>query len=171
MAEKDILENNSTLDKLKNQFGAEILKSEIFGNQLAVIVKRDRIVELMKFLKEDPELSYDFLVDLTAIDYLTMEKSPRFQVVYHLRSMKYNRRVRIKVPVSESDCKIPTVCGLWKAANWLERETHEMYGIAFENHPDLRKLLMPATYEYFPLRKDYPLHGKGERELILPEGS
>jgi len=125
----------------------------------------------MKFLKEDTELVYDFLADVTAVDYLKMEKSPRFQVVYNLRSMKHNRRVRIKVPVPENDCKIESVSGLWKTANWMEREVYEMYGITFENHPDLRKLLMPEAYEYFPLRKDYPLRGKGERDVVLPEGS
>jgi NADH-quinone oxidoreductase subunit C len=171
MTEKDILENNPTLDKLKSQFGGEILKTEIFQNQLAVIVRRDRILELMKYLKEDADLSYDFLVDITAVDYLNLEKSPRFQVVYHLRSTKYGRRVRIKVPLSENDCKIATMSGLWKTANWLERETCEMYGIVFEDHPDPRKLLLPETYQYYPLRKDYPLRGKGEREIILPEGS
>jgi NADH-quinone oxidoreductase subunit C len=171
MAEKSISQDNPTPDKLKDQFGAEILKLETFRNELTVIVRRDRIPDIMRFLKEDPELSYDLLVDITAVDYLKMEKSPRFQVVYHLRSMKFNRRVRVKVPLSENDCKISSLCELWKSANWLERETYEMYGIAFENHPDLRRLLIPETYEYYPLRKDYPLRGKGEREIVLPEGS
>lgn len=164
-------ENNSTIEKLKSRFGADILKTEVFRNQLSVVVKRDNILNVMRLLKDDAELAYDFLVDLTAVDYLKMEKSPRFEVVYNLRSMKHNRRVRIKVPVPENDCKTESVCGIWKTANWMEREAYEMYGIKFENHPDLRKLLMPETYEYYPLRKDYPLRGKGERDVVLPEGS
>lgn len=167
----DKIENNPTAEKLKSKFGADILKTEVFRNQHAIIVKRERILDVMKFLKDDADLAYDFLADLTAVDYLKMEKSPRFQVVYNLRSMKHNRRVRIKVPVPENDCKIESVSALWNTANWMEREVHEMYGITFENHPDLRKLLMPETYEYFPLRKDYPLRGKGERDVVLPEGS
>lgn len=167
----DVAANNPTAEKLKSKFGSDILKTENFRNQLALTVKRERILEVMKFLKEDADLSYDFLVDLTAVDYLKMEKSPRFEAVYHLRSMKFNRRVRIKVPVPENDCKIESVCALWHTANWMEREAHEMYGIVFENHPDLRRLLIPETYEHFPLRKDYPLRGKGERDVVLPEGS
>ena len=164
-------ENNPTVEKLKSRFGADILKTEVFRNQLSMVVKRDNILNVMRLLKDDAELAYDFLADLTAVDYLKMEKNPRFEVVYNLRSMKHNRRVRIKVPVPENDCKIESVCGIWKTANWMEREAHEMYGIVFENHPDLRKLLMPETYQYYPLRKDYPLRGKGERDVVLPEGS
>lgn len=163
--------NNPTSEKLKSKFGADILKTEVFRGQHLAIVKRERILDVMKFLKEDPALEYDFLADLTAVDYLKMEQSPRFQVVYNLRSMKHNRRFRVKVPVPENDCRIETVNGLWKTAAWLEREVYEMYGITFDNHPDLRKLLMPEAYEYFPLRKDYPLRGRGERDVVLPEGS
>jgi NADH-quinone oxidoreductase subunit C len=167
----DEKENSIVAGKLKAAFGTEILKTESFRNQLTFVVKRERILDIMKFLKEDAEMAYDFLVDLTAVDYLKMEKNPRFEVVYNLRSMKYHRRLRIRVPVSENDCRIESMCGLWKSANWMERETSEMYGIAFENHPDLRKLLMPETFQHFPLRKDFPLRGKGERDVILPEGS
>lgn len=169
MAQKQ--ENNPTADKLKAAFGAEILKTESFQNQLTFIVKRERIADIMKFLKEEADLAYDFLVDLTVVDYLKMEKSPRFEVVYHLRSMKHNRRVRIKAPVSENDCRIETMSGLWKTAVWMEREAAEMYGMTFNNHPDPRKLLLPDTFQHFPLRKDYPLRGKGERDVVLPEGS
>lgn len=165
------IENNPTAEKLKSKFGSDILKTEVFRGQHSAVVKRERILDVMKYLKEDTELAYDFLADLTAVDYLKMEKSPRFQVVYNLRSMKHNRRVRVKVPVPENDCKIESMCGLWKTANWMEREAFEMYGITFENHPDLRKLLMPEAYEYFPMRKDYPVRGKGERDAVLPEGS
>lgn len=169
MTEK--IENNPTVEKLKSKFGADVLKTENFRNQIAVTVKRERILDVMRFLKEDAELSYDYLADMTVVDYLKMEKSPRFEAVYNLRSMKHQRRLRIKSPVPEHDCKIESMSGLWKTADWMEREASEMYGMTFENHPDLRKLLMPETFQHFPLRKDYPLRGKGERDVILPEGS
>ncbi|MCB0831873.1 MAG: NADH-quinone oxidoreductase subunit C [Bacteroidetes bacterium] len=157
------------VEKLKSLFETEILKHELFRDALTVIVKRDRILDLMKHLKEVQ--GYDMLVSLTAVDYLKMEKSPRFAVVYHLRAMKTGQRVRIKVPISENDSKIESLTSLWKVANWLEREAWEMYGIEFLNHPDMRRLLTPDTFTNYPLRKDYPLRGKGEREVILPEGT
>ncbi len=162
---------NSTVEKLKSKFGEAILKTEEFRKDITVFVKREQILDVMEFLKSDAELSYDFLIDITAVDYLRMEKNPRFQMVYNLRSTKYNQRIRVKVPLSESDLKISTLAGLWKGAAWLEREVYEMYGVSFENHPDLRRLLIPDSFKHFPLRKDYPLRGKGEREIILPEGS
>jgi len=163
--------DNPTLDKLKSSFGSEIVKSAIFRDELTVIVKRDRIMDIMKFLRDDTDLAYDMLVDETAVDYLKMDLRPRFQVVFHLRSFRYNRRIRIKVPIAETDCHIESMCALWRSANWFEREIFEMYGITFDHHPDLRRLLIPDTFTDFPLRKDYPLRGKGERDVILPEGS
>ncbi len=148
-----------------------VLKTDVFRNQMTIFIRRKDVLNVMTFLKNDPKLHFDFLSDLTAVDYLAMEKSPRFQVVYNLRSMKHGHRVRIKVPVPENDCRTESVVSLWKSANWLERETYEMYGITFDHHPDLRKLLMPEAFKDFPLRKDYPLRGKGEREALLPEGS
>lgn len=169
--EKNILENNPTLDAVKSKFGESLLKSEVFRNELTLYIKRESIAEIMAFLKNDSDLAYDMLNDVTVVDGLIMEKNPRFQVVYHLRSTKYNRRLRIKAPVPENDCKIATVSHLWKLADWAEREAYEMYGVTFEGHPDLRRLLTPASFTNFPLRKDYPLRGKGERDVILPEGS
>lgn len=164
-------DNDLTLNKLKSKFGASILRSDVFRSERTIHVQKDVIADVLRYLKEDPELGYDMLVDLTVVDYLKMEKSPRFQVVYHLRSMAKGRRVRIKAPVSEKDCTIASVSGLWKSANWMEREAYEMYGVVFDQHPDLRRLLTPETFKDFPLRKDYPLRGKGERDVVLPEGS
>lgn len=160
-----------TADPIKNAFPDAVLKTEIFRDQLVVFIQRDRLLEIMTWLKNDPIMDYDFLVDLTAVDYSKIDKSPRFQVVYNLRSMKQGQRLRVKVPVPENDCRVDSVYPLWKSANWMEREAHEMYGIEFTGHPDLRRLLTPDTFSDYPLRKDYPLRGKGERELLLPEGS
>ncbi len=166
-----MVDKNLTAEKLKSQFGEAVLRTEEFRKELTVFVKREKMLDVLSFLRDDPEMLFDMFIDVTAVDYLKMEKNPRFQVVYHLRSLKHNQRIRVKVPVSESDLKIPSIHTLWKGAAWCEREVYEMYGIIFEDHPDLRRLLIPETFTHFPLRKDYPLRGKGEREIILPEGS
>lgn len=166
------MQNNELISKrVRESFTEAVLKSEEFRGRLNLYIRRENISEVMTFLKNDPELLFDFLADLTAVDYLKTEKSPRFQVVYNLRSMKHGRRLTVKAPVPENDCRIESVVKLWNSANWLERETYEMYGITFDNHPDLRKLLMPEAFRDYPLRKDYPVRGKGEREALLPEGS
>lgn len=165
------MNNNPTAEKISARFGEDILKTETFRDELTVTVKKNRIVEIMTYLRDDADLKYDYLVDLTAVDFLKMDMRPRFHVVYHLRSMSFGRRVRIHVPVAENECTIASVCGLWRTANWAEREAYEMYGIIFDGHPDLRRLLIPDTFTDYPLRKDYPLRGKGEREIVLPEGS
>lgn len=158
------------IDKVSDRFKDALIRSETFRDDLTLLVKKENIVEVLKFLKEDPELFFNFLVDITAVDYLKMEKSPRFNVVYCLRSQKSGQRLIVKAPVSERDCKIETVTGVWRSANWPEREIFDMYGITVENHPDLKRLLMPYNYPGHPLRKDYPLRGRGEREVIQEEG-
>ena len=117
-------------------------------------VDRGRIVELLAFLRDTPELEFDMLSDLTAVDYLGEE--PRFEVVYHLYSLPRNQRLRIKARVPEDDCEIESVIEVWPAANWLEREVWDLYGIRFRGHPDLRRLLLYEEFEGHPLRKDYP---------------
>ncbi|MFZ0390993.1 MAG: NADH-quinone oxidoreductase subunit C [Calditrichia bacterium] len=122
---------------------------------------------MMKYLKTDSRLQFIYLTDITAVDFLKQEREPRFDVVYHLHSLSNNQRLRIKMSVSEDEPSIPTVSGVWKAALWLEREVYDMFGIVFEDHPDLRRILMPDMFDGFPLRKDYPLRGRGERDVVL----
>ncbi|NIS38608.1 NADH-quinone oxidoreductase subunit C [Candidatus Saccharibacteria bacterium] len=140
---------------------------EEFRDQLALKFDKERLLELMTFLKDDSELGFDYLTDITGVDYLKMEREPRFDVVYQLYSFDKNRRLRIKVGVDEDDLKVPSVASLWKAALWLEREAFEMFGFNFVDHPDLRRLLLPDIFDGHPLRKDYPLRGRGERDVIL----
>ena len=154
---------------VQQQFGEKILKTETFRGEDTVWVAKPDFLDLLNHLKD--QMGFDMLSDVTAVDYLKMEKKPRFQVVYHLRNMKKNQRIRIKVPLEEKECSIPSVYHVWKSALFPERETYEMYGITFENHPELKRLLTPETFTDYPLRKDYPLRGKGEREVLLPEGS
>lgn len=140
---------------------------EEFRGDLAARVSREQLTAFMKFLKENRDLNFDYLTDVTGVDYLNMEREPRFDVVYQLYSFKNNFRMRVKVGVPEDDLDVASMTPLWKAANWLEREAFEMYGFNFTGHPDLRRLLTPDVFEGHPLRKDYPLQGRGERDVIL----
>jgi NADH-quinone oxidoreductase subunit C len=113
------------------------------------------IVDVCRFLKG--EQRFVRLSSITAVDWTPSE--PRFEVVYNLHSLDRNERVRLKCWVLESECEIDSVTGVWRAANWYEREVFDMFGIRFRNHPDLRRILMPVDWEGYPLRKDYPVHG------------
>lgn len=146
-----------TLQLLKEQFPDKIIETHSFRGDDTAIVKKEAILEVLKFLKEDPRLKYNFLMDLAGVDYLTYKKDPRFEVVYHLYSLEYNRRVRIKAPVDEDDPVIDSVTPLWEAANWYEREVWDMFGIKFRGHPNLKRLLMYEEFVGHPLRKDYPI--------------
>jgi NADH-quinone oxidoreductase subunit C len=119
-----------------------------------VVVDAARIVEVMRFLRDTPEIEFDMLSDVTAVDYLG--EQPRFEMVYHLYSVGRNRRLRVKARVAEEAAEIDTLCDLWSSANWMEREVWDMYGIRFKGHPDLRRLLLYEEFEGHPLRKDYP---------------
>ena len=160
------------VQKVQEKYPDAILDVSDTRGELTITVRKDVIHELMAFLKGDSELAYNFLADVTAVDYSSMEDVlmkydyARFMVVYHLLSTTRKERLRIKVPVHEKEPSIPSMTSVWKVANWLERETYDMFGITFENHPDLRRILMPDDYEGHPLRKDYPLRGRGERETF-----
>ena len=127
-----------------------------FRGETTVIVDKERLRAVMTFMKENEETLYDLLVDLAGVD--TGSESPRFFVVYLLHSIKYNNRLRIKVPVAEG-AALDTVSDIWRAADWMEREVYDMFGITFNNHPDLRRILLPDDFVGHPLRKEYPLKG------------
>lgn len=158
------MQNSEIVDLLKQNFPKEILWVSIFRNDLTITIKRERVREILRFLKENPALDFDYLIDLTAVDYKG-SREPRFHVVYHLMSIKQTHRIRIKVEVPEEDCSIDSVSDLWATANWHERECFDMFGIVFKGHPDLRRILMPEDWEGYPLRKDYPVGSDlGEKE-------
>ena len=113
-----------------------------------------RIIEVLQLLRDDPELEFEMLTDVTAVDYLG--EVPRFEVVYHLYSVAKNHRVRIKARVAEDAPEIESAVALWPSANWMEREVWDLYGIRFRNHPDLRRILLYEQFDGHPLRKDYP---------------
>lgn len=150
------------LEKLAERFGDAVLSTHSkFGDDTAV-VRPERIVEICTFLRDDPDLLFDFAMDLTAVDYLGEE--PRFEVVYHLFSLEKKHRVRIKARVPEEDPVIDSVASVWPGMNWYEREAWDMYGIRFRNHPNLVRILMYEEFVGHPLRKDYP---KARRQPTL----
>src|ERR1041384_6582578 len=139
--------------KLKAQFDEAIGEASEFIGQLSVTVDGARIVEICDFLRSDAETSFNYLSDLTCVNYPDRRTAP-FEMVYNLFSIEANERVRLKVRTAGS---VDSVTGVWPAANWLEREVFDLFGIRFNNHPDLRRLLLPPDWEGHPLRKDYPL--------------
>ena len=143
------------VDRLKAKFGETVLAVSEFRGETTVVVKKEEIVAVCTFLKQ--ELGYNFLTDLCAIDYLG--QSPRFMMVYQLYNIGSHQRLRIKAAVEEGDGRIDTVSCVWATANWLERECYDLMGIVFNNHPDLRRILMPDDWVGHPLRKDYPVQG------------
>ena len=152
---------------MREKFGDESVRTGNAVDCESIIVEREAVLPFMTFLKNDPKLSFEFLVDVTAVDRLQLDEPIRFAVIYQLYSFKYNHRFTVSVPITEADPQIPSVVSVWPGANWLEREVYDMYGIIFENHPDLRRILMPDDFGSYPLRKDYPLHGKGERDNFV----
>lgn len=159
------MSDTSVIDKIKSAFSDSVLESHTFRGDQTVTVKKECIVELLKFLRDDPGLAFNFLMDITAVDY--MERKPvRFELVYHFYSLQYNLRVRIKAPVDEEDCSADTAVHLFKTANWYEREIWDLYGIKFKGHPNLKRILLYEGFRGHPLRKDYPINKR--QPLIGP---
>jgi NADH-quinone oxidoreductase subunit C len=149
-------------DVLKQQFGADALKFTEFRDNKRVIVPAERLYAVLECLKS--RCGFDMLVEVTAVDYLHYpDARDRFGVIYGLLNTQSGERVIVKVMLNEPDLTIPSAFPLWKGADWMEREVYDMYGIIFDGHPDLRRILMPPEFTSFPLRKDYPLRGKFER--------
>ncbi len=133
--------------------------------QLCVQVPADRLLEVMRFLYNDPRCAFEQLCDLTCVDYLNFPQArDRFAVIYSLLSLSREHRLWAKCYVNDPNPEVPSVVGIWKGAEWLEREVWDMFGIRFAGHPDLRRILTWEGFEAHPLRKDYPLRGLGERE-------
>jgi NADH-quinone oxidoreductase subunit C len=149
-------DQSAIVETLKSRFGDAIQGSEVFRGQLSAIVSPEAVVDVCTFCRDDDRLKFDMLTDLTAVDFLP--RVPRFQVVYNLYCFRDNDRLRLKVPVEENQT-LSTVEGVWRSANWLEREVYDLFGIVFDDHSDLRRILLWDGYVGHPLRKDFPLHG------------
>ena len=148
---KEILEN------LSAQFGDKISECTSFRGDESCVVKRDSILDVCRFLKD--EMKFDMMTDLCGADYPS--RAERFEVVYHLYSVETKKRIRLKVRVSESDAVVHSVCNIWKAANWFEREAYDLFGILFEGHPNLKRILCHQEFKGHALRKDFPKNKRG----------
>jgi NADH-quinone oxidoreductase subunit C len=158
------------LQRLRARFGAAIVDTHESLGDTTAVVERAALVDVLGFCRDEPALAFDMLTDLTAADYLKFpgrEDGPRFEVVYQLYSLPHNHRVRLKVRVDEDDAVVPTAVSLWPIANWLEREVWDMFGVRFDGHPDLRRLLMYEEFVGHALRKDYPINRR--QPLIGPK--
>ncbi len=143
-------------DNLLNAFGDAVLEAIDERGDLTVWVARDRVHDVLTHCKADAELSFEFCMDVTAVDYLALEVEPRFAVVWHLYSLSTGKRVRIKTPVPEDDPVVDTAVDVWKSTDWFEREVYDMFGIRFEGHPNMKRILTHQDFRGHPLRKDYP---------------
>ena len=155
----------SFINRVKSKYKSIIIDCHDFRGDQTITIQKKNALELFEFLRDDPELDFKFLMDLTAVDYLN-RKGDRFEVVYHFYSLKHNGRLRIKIPINEDDCVLDSVSSLWKTANWYEREVWDLYGIKFTGHPDLRRILLYEEFKGHPLRKDYPINKR--QPLIGP---
>jgi NADH-quinone oxidoreductase subunit C len=188
---------SSLIESVINHFPDAVSASHTYRGDATVVLRRMSLLEVARFLKEDPALQMNFLMDITAVDYSTFGKRPapaffassgvavgpspqipdedpwpgppdqaRFAVVYHFYSTPHKHRLRFVVPVEEAAAAVDSLTSLWPGANWLEREVWDMFGIDFQGHPDLRRILMYEGFEGHPLRKDYPV--KKRQPLIGP---
>ena len=155
------------LRRLTDAHAAAVRESRWERGEASAIVDPAHVVPVLSFLRDDEATSFEMLMDLTAVDHLG-RRDERFEVVYHLYSVAHGHRLRVKAGVPESDPVIDSVTGVWPAANWLEREVWDLYGIRFRGHPDLRRLLLYEEFEGHPLRKDYPKTG---RQPLVGPGS
>ena len=157
-----LLDEPVPLRRLREQYPDAIMEVVEFRGETTVRVPRERIVEICRFLRDDPETRMDYLTDLTDLDLLP--RRDRFDVVYLLASIPLNHSLRLKVAVPDGEA-VPSVTSVWALANWAERECYDMFGITFAGHPDLRRILLPPYWdEGHPLRKDYPIRGYNQNK-------
>jgi NADH-quinone oxidoreductase subunit C len=158
---------NPSAEALRAQFGDAVQRVDVVWNETTVFVDRARVGEIVRWLHDDPSQQYDYLSDVTAVEYRDLDRP--IEVVWHLRSLPYRRFLRIKALLFKGQpLVVPSVWDTYKCADWLERECYDMFGIRFEGHPDLRRILMWEQYkEGYPLRKDFPLRGRFSRSEQL----
>lgn len=151
------LEKYPAVRKLKERYPQAVSEATEFRGEVTIVVPQEHLRAAAEFLAADPELQFSLLSDVTALDRYPIE--PRFEVVYHIVSIEKRMRLRLKVKVSGKDPVAPSVTPVWRGANWHEREIFDLFGIRFEGHPNLTRILMPDDWEGYPLRRDYPTEG------------
>jgi NADH-quinone oxidoreductase subunit C len=160
---------NPSAAAIKEKFPAAFVRHDVVWGETTVYVSAPSVAEVCTWLHDDPSQQYEYLSDVTAVEY--RDSASPLEVVWHLRSLAYRRFLRIKAEIVKgAELKVPSVWSVWRGADWLERECYDMFGIRFEGHPDLRRLLMWEDYkEGFPLRKDFPLRGRFSRSEQLKQ--
>lgn len=161
-------DDSLTLTKLREKFADSILETHSFRGDDTAIIQPPAIVPVATFLKTDPELDYNYLMDLTAVDCLQLGTPHRFEVVYHFFSLARKQRVRLKVPLPAKNPEVDSLTALWAGADWYEREAWDMFGVRFRGHPNLKRILMYEEFQGHPLRKDYPIR---KRQPLIGPGS
>jgi NADH-quinone oxidoreductase subunit C len=151
------IESNPVLKRLREFDPSVVEETREFRGELTIYVPADRLLRACGFLRDAPDLEFSYLSDVTAVDHYPNE--PRFEAVYHLLSLRRNRRLRLKARLSGENPRVASLVPVWPAANAFEREVFDLFGIFFEGHPFLRRILMPEDWEGHPLRKDYPTEG------------
>jgi NADH-quinone oxidoreductase subunit C len=158
---------NPSAEALRARFGEAVQRVDVVWSETTVFVDRARVAEIVQWLHDDPSQRYDYLSDVTAVEYRDVDRP--IEVVWHLRSLPYRRFLRLKTLLYKGQpLVVPSVWAIYKSADWMERECYDMFGIRFDGHPDLRRILMWEQYkEGFPLRKDFPLRGRFSRSEQL----
>ncbi|MEK7294506.1 MAG: NADH-quinone oxidoreductase subunit C [Nitrospirota bacterium] len=152
-------------ERIKREFPDGFVDAVEWRGDLAVTVRPAAVHAVARFLRHDPEIDCDYMVHVSSVDWPDDEE--RFEVVWEVASIRKRHRIRLKTRVSEAECQVDSLTDVWHGANFMEREVYDMMGIRFRNHPDLRRILMPDDYtEGYPLRKDFPLQGKGWRDTF-----
>jgi len=163
----DYTENAVDEALLRSKLGDKLIDVTRDSGQVVLHIARENLLAAVKILKEDPELDFSYFSDITAADlsrFPEYDPDKRFQLIVILFSLASKKRIRIKVMLPEDDASIDSLTAHFEGANWTERECFEMFGITFKGHPNLKRLLTPEYMKYFPLRKDYPMQGRGERD-------
>ena len=158
------MEQSLILRNVQEKFGEAVLSTHSALGEDTLVIAKSSLLDVARYLKDEADPRFNVLMDVTAVDYF--KRKPRFEVVYHLLSLSGTARLRIKVPVGEPDPEVETLSGIWRSANWYEREVFDMFGVKFRNHPDLRRILMYPEFQGHPLRKDYPINKR--QPLIGP---
>ncbi len=143
---------------IEETFPGAVISQHDFRGDDTMVMDRGSLHEIMEFVRHDPRLEFNLLVDVCGVDRSGLDDGPRFEVVYHLFSIRHRHRLRLKFPVPEDDPVVPSVTDIWVGADWFERETYDMFGVRFLNHPNLKRILTHEDFEGHPLRKDYPVN-------------
>lgn len=153
--------SQQVLEQIVQRFGDSVLSTGAHRGDETVVLRREVLVSVVQYLRDDPQMAFNFCVDITAVDLSRMPhyNGPRFEVVYHFHSLSHKHRIRLKVPLEESDLEIDSLSHLYGGANWFEREVWDMFGVRFRNSPDHRRILLYEEFVGHPLRKDYPQRG------------